>query len=109
MLGTLGGIGLLIGPTGLVWVKLRSDSAPQHIRQFGMDYAFLALLFFTSLTGLALLALRGTSAMGSLLALHLGFVLAFFLLLPYSKFVHGVYRIAALIRFAVEQRKVSPR
>ena len=105
LLGTLGGIGLLIGPAGLVWTKVQSDPRPMLVRQFGMDYAFLALLFFTSLTGFLLLGLRSTSAMGVLLALHLGFVLALFLVLPYSKFVHAVYRFAALIRFALEQRR----
>ncbi len=70
-----------------------------------MDVAFIALLFMTAVTGLALLAFRETTAMGMLPVVHLGFVLALFLLLPYSKFVHGIYRLAALIRYAVEQRK----
>ena len=35
-----------------------------------------------------------------LLALHLGTVLALFLLVPYSKMAHGFYRTAALIRDA---------
>jgi len=107
LLGTLGGVGLLIGPAGLVWVKLQTDPRPMLLQQFGMDYAFLALLFFISLTGLLLLGLRATSAMGVLLALHLGFVLALFLVLPYSKFVHAVYRFAALIRFGLEERRES--
>ncbi|QDU61111.1 hypothetical protein Pan216_19650 [Planctomycetes bacterium Pan216] len=97
--GSLGGLGLLIGPPGLLWVKLQSDSRPMLLRHYGMDYAFLALLFFISLTGLLLLALRETSAMGIVLAVHLGFVLGFFLLMPYCKFVHGIYRFAALVRF----------
>lgn len=105
LLGTLGGIGLLIGPVGLVWVKIQSDSRPMMVRHFGMDYAFLALLFLVSLTGLLLLALRETSAMGVTLAVHLGFVLALFITLPYSKFVHAVYRFAALLRFAIEKQK----
>ena len=104
MLGTVGGVGLLIGPAGLLWVKLRSDPAPMLIRTYGMDYAFLALLFLVSLTGLTLLVLRETPAMGTLLAVHLGFVLAFFLVLPYSKFVHGIYRLLALVQYAQESR-----
>lgn len=100
LLGTLGGIGLLIGPAGLLWVKLQSDTRPMLVRHYGMDYAFLALLFMISLTGMLLLGLRETSAMGVMLAIHLGFVLAFFISLPYSKFVHAVYRFAALLRFA---------
>jgi len=103
MLGTSGGIGLLIGPIGLLWIKFRSDPGPLDEDRFGMDSAFLALLLLTSVSGLALLAFRETAAMSLLLAVHLGFVLAFFLTLPYSKFVHGVYRFAALLRFETER------
>jgi citrate/tricarballylate utilization protein len=56
----------------------------------------------SGLTGLALLALRSTPAMGLLLALHLGVIFAFFVTLPYSRFVHGLYRFAALVRHARE-------
>ena len=73
-----------------------------------MDLAFIALLFWTSLTGMALLFLRDTSAMGLLLAIHLGVVMALFLTLPYGKFAHGVFRCAALLKSAVEQRQPSP-
>jgi len=109
VLGTLGGIGLLIGPVGLLWLKLRSDPEPNRRDQFPMDVAFLLLLFLTSLTGLILLALRTTPAMGSLLVLHLGFVLGLFLTLPYGKFVHAIYRFAALIRYAIERSRPVPR
>ena len=37
-----------------------------------------------------------------LLAVHLGFVLGLFLTLPYGKFVHGIYRTAALMVYAKE-------
>lgn len=43
-------------------------------------------------------------SMGILLAVHLGFVLVLFLLLPYSKFVHAVYRFAALLQNVAEER-----
>ena len=67
-----------------------------------MDVSFLALLFLTSLTGLLLLVLRETAAMGVLLRIHLGIVLGLFLTLPYGKFVHGIYRSAALVRSVLE-------
>ena len=102
ILGTLGGIGLLIGPVGLYSLKRRRDPAIVDPQQDGSDVGFLALLFLTSLTGLLLLALRDTPAMASLLRIHLGVVLGLFLTLPYGKFVHGVYRSAALIRSALE-------
>ncbi|MGI4939867.1 MAG: hypothetical protein ACRYHQ_04755, partial [Janthinobacterium lividum] len=44
-----------------------------------------------------------TGAMGVVLAVHLGFILALFVTMPYSKFVHGVYRSGALIRHAIER------
>ena len=107
LLGSIGGIGLLAGPAGLFWLKLRSDKIAMPLRHYGMDYAFLALLFVISLTGFLLLMLRETAAMGLTLAVHLGFVLALFLTLPYSKFVHAVYRFAALLRFNAEKPEQS--
>jgi citrate/tricarballylate utilization protein len=73
-----------------------------------MDYGFIALLFLTSLTGLLLWWLRGTDALALMLALHLGVVMALFATLPYGKFAHGVFRSAALLRWAVERRQPSP-
>jgi citrate/tricarballylate utilization protein len=77
-------------------VRARRDQALGDPAQDGLDRSFLALLFVTSLTGLALLVLRDSVVMGRLLALHLGAVLALFITLPYGKFVHGFYRLAAL-------------
>jgi citrate/tricarballylate utilization protein len=107
VLGTLGGIGLVAGPLGLLAAKMRRDPAPADPSSLGMDVAFLAMLFLTGLTGLALLVLRETAAMGLLLALHLGVVLALFLTLPYGKFVHGLYRFLALVRYAREKRALA--
>ena len=70
----------------------------------GMDTAFIAMLFLTSLTGFLVLVLRDTGAMGLLLAIHLGVVFALFVSLPYGKFVHGLYRFLALVKYAGERR-----
>ncbi len=104
VLGTLGGVGLLIGPAGLLAGKIRRDPALVDDQRTGMDVAFIVMLFLTSLTGLALLVFRETRAMGPLLALHLGVVFALFVTLPYGKFVHGLYRYVALVRYANERR-----
>ena len=105
LLGTVGGIGLLIGPLGLIYLKRIADPNVLVNAQRGMDTGFLALLFLVSLTGLALLGWRETSAMGTLLAIHLGTVLALFLTMPYGKFVHAIYRYAALLRNRREQKR----
>ena len=66
-----------------------------------MDVAFIVMLFLTSLTGLALLfAARRRRRWALLLALHLGVVFALFVTMPYGKFVHGIYRFVALVRYA---------
>jgi citrate/tricarballylate utilization protein len=103
LLGTLGGISMLIGIAGLVQIKLTSDSAPASKLLLDIDYGFLVLLFVAAATGLLLLAMRSTAAMGALLAVHLGVIVSLFLMLPYCKFVHGIYRAAALLRYAAER------
>jgi len=107
LLGTAGGIGLLIGPAGLLWLNLKRDPRTGDAAQKPMDRGFIALLFFTSLTGLALLAWRDTAAMALLLAVHLGVVMALFLTLPYGKFAHGIYRSAALLKWNIEKGRPS--
>jgi citrate/tricarballylate utilization protein len=108
LLGIAGGIGLLIGPAGLLWLNLRRNPAHGDENQKPMDRGFIALLFLVSASGLALLALRETSALGSMLAIHLGLVMGFFLTMPYSKFAHGIFRSAALLKHAIEKRQPNP-
>ncbi len=103
ILGVLGGIGLILGPIGLLGVKKGSHSALRPVSGSGMDVAFLVMLLATSVTGLLLLFFRATPAMGILLAIHLGVVFALFLTMPYGKFVHGLYRYVSLVRHAHEQ------
>ncbi|HKM62497.1 MAG TPA: tricarballylate utilization 4Fe-4S protein TcuB [Acidisphaera sp.] len=103
LLGTFGGVLLCVGTVGLIWAKIVSDPAPAAPSLLGPDFALLFLLLLAALTGLLLLAFRATAAMGPLLAIHFGVILAFFLLLPYSKFVHGIYRSLALLRWAKER------
>jgi citrate/tricarballylate utilization protein len=105
LLGTLGGLGLIVGPVGLFVQRRRRDPDLSDPEQDGMDTAFIAMLFLTSLTGLLLLARRETPFMTALLIVHLGVVLALFVTLPYGKFVHGLYRLAALVRNAQEQSR----
>jgi citrate/tricarballylate utilization protein len=105
LLGILGGIGLLVGPAGLLWLNLQRAPAQGDVAQRPMDRAFIVLLLLVSLTGLGLLAWRDSGAMALLLALHLGVVMALFLTLPYGKFAHGIFRSAALLKNAIEKRQ----
>lgn len=102
LLGAAGGFGLLVGPLGLAALRQTRDPALGEEATRGLDSVFLALLFLTSLTGLALLVLRHSQAMGVLLIVHLAVVLVLLLTLPYGKFVHGLYRLMALVRYRSE-------
>lgn len=105
ILGTLGGVGLIIGPAGLLWLNLHRNPAHGDVAQKPMDRGFILLLLLVSVTGIALLTGRNTALMGALLAIHLATVMALFLLLPYGKFAHGFYRTAALLKWAIEKRR----
>jgi citrate/tricarballylate utilization protein len=104
VLGTVGGVSLTVGCVGLFSMKLIADQNATARNLLGADVALLMQLVLIAVSGLLLLAFRGTGAMGTLLAIHLGIVLSFFLTMPYGKFVHGVYRSAALLRFAKEHQ-----
>ena len=104
LLGSVGGLGLIVGPAGLLWLNLHRHAAHGAPEQQAMDRGFIALLLLTSASGLALLAWRDSGAMALLLAVHLGIVMALFATLPYGKFAHAGYRCAALLKWAIEKR-----
>ena len=100
LLGLTGGLMMSVGALWLVMLKRRADRKLGSVRAWGGEMAFVLLLGLTGFTGLWLYAATGTPLVAPLLALHLGAVLTFFLITPYSKMVHGFYRLAALVRDA---------
>lgn len=106
VLGLAGGAGMVAGATGLLLLKPASRVGARRTMR-ALDYAFLVALELAAVTGIALLALRSTVAMGSLLIVHLAAVYALYLSAPYGKFVHAVYRLAALVVF--EQERAGER
>lgn len=103
--GVLGGLGLVIGPFGLLYLNIKRDPKHGDAKQKPMDRGFIFLLLLISITGLALLAFRDSTLMALLLIAHLATVMTFFLTIPFGKFAHGFYRSAALLKFAVEERR----
>lgn len=105
LLGSAGGVLMLLGAGGLLGLNLRRHPLQGDPAQRPMDLGFIALLLLVAASGLALAAWRASPAMPALLALHLGGVMALFLTLPYGKFAHAPLRAAALLRWAVERRQ----
>ena len=94
-----------MGSFGLAWLKTRADRDLGDGRVWGGEMGFVLLLGSVGLSGLLLYGLGSTPWLDVLLAVHLGTVLALFLLVPYSKMAHGFYRLAALVRDA--QRRID--
>lgn len=102
-LGVAGGVLTLFGTSGLLYLKTHMNRLLTTEKATKMDVIFLFLLLMTNLSGLLLLVFRETEAMAIILSVHLGFVAVFFLTIPYGKFVHAIYRYAALLKNAIEQ------
>lgn len=96
ILGMTGGVMLLTGCAGLFWVRQTTDERLVSSDN-GYGMSLTVLLFLTSLTGLGLPIAKGTNALGLLLAVHLGSVLALFLNFAWGKFTHGFFRLIALV------------
>ena len=85
-----------------VWKKMDSLPAAPGLLVWTSGFYYC---FFTSLTGLLMLIFRETTSMGTLLAVHLGVVVGLFVMMPYSKFIHAIFRYAALVRNAIEKSR----
>lgn len=108
LLGTVGGVAMVIGCLGILRDRSRRDPDLVEQSQRALDLGFVVLLFAVASTGLVLLVLRETRFMPLSLIVHLASVMALFLLLPFSKFVHGIYRSLALLHYAREKRQPNP-
>ena len=99
---------LTVGTANLAWLQRRRHPLHKDPAQATMDLGFIALLFLAATTGLALTVWRQSGALALLLSVHLGVVMALFATLPYGKFAHGIFRSAALLKWAIEKRRPSP-
>ena len=102
LLGTIGGVGLVGGTAVLFSEKRRVDPAPSDAGSAMREYGFLVTLFVLGVGGLLTLGLRSTPLYGLVLVVHLSTVFACFVLAPFTKFVHGLYRSLSLVRDAHE-------
>lgn len=104
LLGVTGGVSLMVGTAGQFWLSLRRHPLHGEAAQQRMDRAFILLLFLASASGLASYVARAGSWPAPVLVLHLAVVMALFITLPYGKFVHGIFRAVALLKWSAERR-----
>ncbi len=98
VLGSIGGVAMIVGSTGLLILKGRASRSLISSSMLRMDTAFLVVFDLVSITGMALLALRASPLMGTVLLLHFATLAALYATIPYGKFAHVVYRLLALFQ-----------
>ncbi len=100
LFGVIGGVLLSCGTAALFGLKLRANPELGAKTATKLEYVFISLLFLVSTSGLLLYAFSGTVLAGLWLIIHLALVATFFVSIPYSKMVHGFFRMASLCREA---------
>jgi citrate/tricarballylate utilization protein len=101
LLGSGGGLAMIAGTSGLIYLKLRADPAGEaQVR--AMDLAFLVVLDLASISGMLTLALRDSRWLGTALFVHLALLVGLYLTAPYGKLIHMVYRFGALVKNRME-------
>lgn len=105
VLGTVGGLGILAGTTGLSWLKRIEMPQPVLDDMARLDRVLLVLLLVAALTGLVLRALDGGPAYPAAVVFHLASVATLLLSFPLGKFIHAPLRLLALARDAAEARE----
>lgn len=105
--GFIGGIMLCVGSAGLLALKFIADKALIDKQSVSMDYALIIMLFLSAFSGLLLMAMKDSSLLALTLYFHLSTVLVFFVMIPYSKFVHIFYRFIALLKHNAEEHELN--
>lgn len=98
LLGVPGGLLMVIGSIELMRLKFKAARHLGAESVWGGEMAFVLILFVVAFSGLVLYWMGNSTLTPALLAFHLGAVLAFFILTPFTKMAHGFYRLAALTR-----------
>jgi citrate/tricarballylate utilization protein len=102
-LGILGGGSMVLGCTGMVILKGRADPMPSDAQMIARDYGLLIAIDLLGITGLLTLALRHTPAFGIILVIHLSIVMTSFAIMPYTKFMHVIYRLLSILKDNLER------
>ena len=94
---------IFIGSAALLTVKGKSDKAPENSEMSNLDYPFTVLLFLTGLTGVIFPIILGFPEWVMFFLLHDAFIFVIFLMAPFSKFIHPVFRYLSLLLNRIEE------
>ena len=100
---------IIIGALGFLYMKAVSDKKKADDTMIRMDYWVIYLLLLTAITGMFTLVTRSFSFMGLVFLIHMTFVTTLFLVAPYSKLNHIVFRYLALVKDKSEVPRLKVR
>lgn len=104
LLGLTGGILMIVGLFGILYLRLKMDREPYHKEMHYFDISFILILTLVTMSGFFVLFFRNTVYMPILLIVHLSIVSTFFITLPYNKMQHAVYRYISLFKYFAESK-----
>lgn len=97
-----GSLLMFVGSTSLILGKKISWKSAEVKGMTGIDLPFSILLSLSGITGVILIAFLGSGHDWIVFAIHDAFILSLFLIAPFGKFIHPVFRILALIKNRAE-------
>ena len=95
----LGSLAISIGTVALIYIHITEDRGSRSQKQSSLDYAFTVLLFFAGITGVLIPILIGTDWFNWNFLIHDALMAVVFLIAPFSKFIHPVFRLISLIKY----------
>ncbi|MEM3193054.1 MAG: hypothetical protein QXO75_07360 [Nitrososphaerota archaeon] len=95
----LGSMAVSIGTAGSIYMHLTEKEGSRNQKQSTMDYPFTFLLFLAGITGVLVPISTGTIWFNWNFLIHDALIIVVFLMAPYSKFIHPVFRFISLIKY----------
>lgn len=99
----LGSAMMFFGSAGLMYGRTLSDRTRETPGMIRIDFPFTLLLNLGGLTGIVLVVFYGSGFDWSVFLIHDALIFTLFLLAPFGKFIHPLFRILALVKNRAER------
>ena len=103
----LGSLAVTLGTAGLIYMHLKEEEGSRSQKQSSLDYPFTILLFLAGITGIIVPVSTGTALFNWNFLIHDALIIVVFLLAPFSKFIHPVFRLISLIKYNSDSLKLA--
>jgi citrate/tricarballylate utilization protein len=104
-----GSCSVTIGTAGMIYIHLKESKRSRSDEQALIDYPFTILLFFAGITGIIVPLSLGTTLFNWNFIIHDALIMVVFLLAPFSKFIHPVFRIISLMKYSSDSLRLSQK